>query len=172
MIETLKKESIRYSNEDSVMYNIEEVPAETASGTLALKDKILFKGDRDFYNSQFVPLSYNIPLGKRVEVESKFQNITTGGSIAHLNVLGTFDEINGFTFQDSLIKKSNMVHFAINRGFTMCKNGHNVFGVYDTCPTCGSKDLDWLTRIVGYFVPLKQWNKTKQLEFGTRKWYN
>jgi len=172
ILDLLKSLSVKFSNEDGVMYNIEEVPAESASATLALKDKMLFpeKATKDFYSSQFVPLAYDIPIGKRVEIEGEFQNRTTGGSICHLNIFGTMDEENGFNLQDRLIKNTDLVHFALNRGFTLCKSGHNSFGVFDKCPVCGSSDLDWLTRIVGYFVGVSQWNKMKQLDFHTRQW--
>jgi ribonucleoside-triphosphate reductase len=173
-LDLMKQLSVQYSHEDNAMYNLEEVPAESASGVLAAKDKIKFPrvATKDFYNSQFVPLSYDVPIVKRIEVESKFQNKTTGGSMAHLNILGSMDEINGFKLQDRLIKNTDLVQFAMNRGFTLCKNGHNSMGVLETCPVCGSKDLDWMTRIVGYFVNVSSWNKIKQLEFHTRQWNN
>jgi ribonucleoside-triphosphate reductase len=174
ILSLMKQLSVQFSHEDGVMYNIEEVPAESASGLLAAKDKIKFPetATKQFYNSQFVPLSYDIPMGKRVEVEGKFQNTTTGGSMAHLNILGSMDEINGFKVQDRLIKNTDLVQFALNRGFTLCKKGHNSMGVYNTCPVCGSNELDWMTRIVGYFVPVSSWNKMKQVEFHTRQWTN
>jgi anaerobic ribonucleoside-triphosphate reductase len=35
---------------------------------------------------------------------------------------------------------------------------------------CQGEIEDWQTRIVGYMVPVKQWNKVKQAEFKTRVW--
>jgi ribonucleoside-triphosphate reductase len=169
----MKQLSVQYSHEDEVMYNIEEVPAESASGLLATKDKLKFpdKATKPYYNSQFVPLSYDVPTGRRIEVEGNFQNMTTGGSMAHLNILGTMDEENGFKLQDRIIKNTELVQFALNRGFTLCPKGHNTMGVFQKCPVCGETEkLDWVTRIVGYFVPVSSFNKLKQLEFHQRQW--
>jgi len=173
-ITLLKDLSIKFSQDDQCMYNIEEVPAESASGSLARKDKIFYpdKATKSFYSSQFVPLNIDVPLTERIRIEGILQNVTTGGSISHLNILGWLDEINGFKLQNRLIKNTNLVQYALNRGFTLCNNGHNMIGIFDECPICHSNDLDYLTRIVGYFVPVSKWSKVKKLEFKTRIWFN
>ena len=40
ILEVMKEETVKFSEEDGCMYNIEEVPAESASGTLAQKDPL------------------------------------------------------------------------------------------------------------------------------------
>ena len=169
ILELLKEATVKYSQEDGVMYNIEEVPAESASGTLAEKDKLI-GGTKEYYNSQFVPLSYDVPLLKRIDVEGELQTLCTGGSICHLNLDGTLSPETSKNFTEKTLKHSNLVQFAINKGFTVCSQGHISGNVFKKCPTCQSEEVDWITRIVGYYVPVSSWNRLKQAEFGTRRW--
>lgn len=166
----MKEETVRYSQEDGVLFNIEEVPAESASGTLAQKDKILVGGSYQFYDSQFVPLSYDISLVKRIEIEGELQEHCTGGSISHLNLDGRPEPKALYKFTENILHNSKLRQFAFNTGFTICKTGHNSMGVYPKCPECGATDNEYITRIVGYFTPVSAWNKAKQLEFKSRRW--
>jgi len=170
ILQEMKNETVSYTESDGVMYNIEEVPAESASGTLAQKDKLLFNGKYDYYNSQFVPLSYDVDVFKRIEIEGSLQTHCTGGSISHINLDGRPDPEALYKFTNAILNDSELKQFAFNTGFTICKTGHNTMGVYPECPTCHSKDLDFVTRVVGYFSPTSQWSRVKQLEFKNRRW--
>ena len=67
--------------------------------------------------------------------------------------------------------KCDCEHFAINRIYSKCAEcGH----VYDTklsdCPHCGGNNMEHFTRVIGYFVPVSSWNKTRrEWEFPKRK---
>jgi ribonucleoside-triphosphate reductase len=166
----MKEASVCFSREDGYMYNIEEVPGETASGALANKDRMLAGGDYEYYDTQFVPTSYDISIFDKIGVEGELQGMCTGGSIAHLNVEGIASDSVLTSMTKSILQKSKLTHFAMNKGFTVCKNSHTVQGIVPACPVCGASEVDWITRIVGYFVPVRAWNKTKQAEFNRRKW--
>ena len=170
ILEKMKELSIAYSQEDGWMYNIEEVPAESASGTLAKKDKQMVNGTYDYYDSQFVPLSYDCDVFKRIEVEGELQEYCTGGSISHINLDGRPNPESLYKLTDRVLKRSKLRQFAFNAGFTVCQTGHVSTGIFAQCPNCNSNDVDWVTRIVGYFTPVSAWNRAKQLEFKTRKW--
>lgn len=170
ILQTLKDESIRFSKEDNCMYNIEEVPAESAAGTLARKDNMLFKSDYEYYDSQFVPLSYDLDIFDRIETEAELQDLATGGSISHLNLDGKPDAGALYELTNTVLNKTKLKHFAFNAGFTTCNNGHTTMGIFKQCPNCNSTELDWITRVVGYFTPVSAWNRAKQAEFKTRKW--
>ena len=170
ILRTMKNKSVEFSKADETMYNIEEVPAEAAAGTLAQKDKLVCGGTYSYYDSQFVPLSYDTDILKRIEIEGELQEHCTGGSISHLNLDGRPDPEALYKFTNTILEKSKLRQFAFNAGFTVCKSGHNTMGIYKKCKTCGSDDVDWATRIVGYFSLVSNWNRMKQLEFKTRKW--
>jgi ribonucleoside-triphosphate reductase len=170
ILKTIKDKTLEFAQKDEVMYNVEEVPAESAAGTLAQKDKELFKGKYSYYDSQFVPLSYDIDILKRIEIEGDLQEFCTGGAISHLNLDGRPDAESLSAFTDKILRSTKLRHFAFNAGFTVCKSGHTSMGIFKKCPQCNSDDLEWITRIVGYFSPVSSWNRAKQAEFKTRKW--
>ncbi len=170
ILSEFKEASIRFSKEDGFMFNVEEVPGETAVGTLAKKDKMLLKGEKDFYNTQFVPLSYDTNILDRIRIEGELQSFCTGGSISHLNVDGMMMPETCYKFTMKILENSNLNHFALNKGFTICDKKHISQNVVNICPECGSGEVDWITRIVGYYVPTSAWNRVKQHEFKTRKW--
>ncbi len=37
------------------------------------------------------------------------------------------------------------------------------------CPKCGSKNVYGISRVVGYFSRINNWNKSKQAEFKSRQ---
>jgi ribonucleoside-triphosphate reductase len=172
VLKTIKDESVRYTKEDGYMYNVEEVPAESAAGTLAVKDKMLVDGKYDYYDSQFVPLSYDLDLMERIALEGELQEFCTGGSISHLNIDGKPDSGAIYDLTNKILTQSKLRHFAFNVGFTVCANGHVSAGIHKKCPNCLSEEVDFITRVVGYFTPVSLWNKAKKVEFSKRKWKN
>ena len=42
----------------------------------------------------------------------------------------------------------------------------------DTCPKCGSKHIDYLTRIIGYLKRVSSFNEARQIEEGMRSYTN
>lgn len=170
ILQTIKDKTVEFSKEDDCMYNLEEVPAESAAGTLAIKDNILFKGKYDYYDSQFVPLSYDADILTRINIEGELQDLCTGGSISHINLDGQPNPDSLYEFTNKILKNSKMRYFAFNPGFTVCKNGHTTMGILKVCPSCNSEDVDWITRVVGYFTPVSAYNRAKVLEFKNRKW--
>ena len=170
ILEVMKEETVKFSEEDGCMYNIEEVPAESASGTLAQKDKIMVNGNYDYYDSQFVPLSYDVDILKRIEIEGELQQGCTGGSISHINLDSKPDKKTLYNFTNKLLASSKLRQFAFNCGFTVCENNHNTTGLYKKCPVCSTDKVDFITRVVGYFTPVSAWNRAKQAEFKTRLW--
>jgi ribonucleoside-triphosphate reductase len=172
IIQTMKNETVAYTKEDGNLYNIEEVPAESASGNLAFKDRIMYNGKYDYYDSQFVPLSYDTDLFDRLTIEGELQDTCTGGSMCHLNIDGKppAETLNALTMK--ILTQTKVRQFAFNKGFTVCKNSHISQGLNKLCPTCGTEAQDYITRVVGYFTPVSAYNRAKQAEFKTRKWGN
>ena len=61
-----------------------------------------------------------------------------------------------------------MPYFTITPTFSVCNSHGYLKGRQDQCSICGER-TEVYSRIVGYFRPVKQWNKGKKREFEERK---
>ena len=154
-------------------FNVEEIPGEGASLNLWKKDAILYPDQVSdhFYSNQFVPLSSDMDIADRIEINGKLMKYVSGGSILHLNIS---DQIKSSDIMEKLMRytiESGVTHFAVNYGFNICENGHVVISSpTPECKVCGSTSMDHLTRIVGYFVPVSSWGGREEIDFKSRKW--
>jgi ribonucleoside-triphosphate reductase len=58
---------------------------------------------------------------------------------------------------------------AFSPEFTICNEcDHMERGLLDTCPRCGSQDVDGITRVTGYFTRTSSWNAGKRGELHDR----
>ena len=167
----------RYSTENGVAFNIEEVPGESATINLADKDKVMFTDGRvkvDLYSNQFVPLTDDVSLTKRIEIEGRLMSTVSGGAMTHINL---DEKIENPEIMQKLIEyiiKKGVTHAAINYGFTVCNEDvkHTRTGLHESCNKCDG-DVTHLTRVVGYFVPVESWTKTRQdVDFPNRTNYD
>jgi len=174
IVKMMDEVCIEFSRETGWAFNLEETPAETAAVTLAAKDKVYFGLNDwyDLYSNQFYPLHVDSTnVVKRIKLTGKLMDYVSGGSILHINIA---DRIDYPEQMKKLIQKTiecGVTHFAINYGFCRCREGHVTIGRYEKCPICGGEIADYMTRIVGYFVPVSKWNEVRQQEFHKRVFY-
>ncbi|MBN2419339.1 MAG: hypothetical protein JXL81_08140 [Deltaproteobacteria bacterium] len=58
----------------------------------------------------------------------------------------------------------------ISPEFTYCNDCHNEMrGLIEKCDRCGSTYVDGISRIVGYYSVIHDWNKSKKGELRSRK---
>ena len=73
---------------------------------------------------------------------------------------------------------SKLIDFAVHEGcnyFTFnipmseCKDcKHTVNAPIHKCPKCGSTNIDWWVRIIGFLRPISAFSKTRQIEASKR----
>lgn len=166
---------VRTTTEEIVyIYNLEQVPGESAAVKLCKKDKLLFKTSElnkyHLYSNQFVPLHINETILNRMKIHGMFDSMTSGGAILHLNVEG---KIESEETMWKLIKKaidSNVIYFAINYDFYECQDGHVNIGKTKTCNICGKEIVISYTRVVGFITPKGNWAEERRSE--NRIWNN
>jgi len=159
-----------YSKKYKIIGNIEQIPAESMAVRLCNVDKLLFKDKVPFelYSNQFIPLWENETLWKRMEEDGKYNKLLTGGGIVHF----TIGEKVTSKQAKNIIKyaiEAGCEHFALNTIYSECENEHVMLGKYSICPKCSKKIKEQYSRVVGFFVPISSWNKTrKEWEFNKR----
>jgi len=168
-LEDIKSFSLESNKTYKMLFNVEQVPAESLAIKFAAKDKYLYGMDYKIYSNQFIPLWVDCDVTKRIEIDGYMSKSLTGGGISHINIgekLTSADQIKKL-IQYAI--KSGCEHFAVNYNFSTCKNNHVVVnGLSKVCPICGEIIINNYTRIVGYFVPVSSWNKGRRVEHATR----
>ena len=154
-----------------LILNTEEIPAESMMTRLAKVDNLLFGIPEKIYSNQFVPLfeeGHNV--FERLEIDGRYGKLLSGGGIVHASL----GERTTPEQSEKLIThaaKAGCNHFALNPCYSICENDHSTFGKVETCPICGKPIKDYLTRTIGYFSRVSNWNHSKrENDFEKRDW--
>jgi ribonucleoside-triphosphate reductase len=147
-------------------------PAESTAQTFAIAD--LVKGRRDlpvyYSNGTHTYVGANIPLGHKIDVEHKFFPILSGGNIFHV-WLGeaAADPEALYKLTQRIARHSQIGYFSYTKDLTVCSRCQiTSAGLLDMCPSCGSSDVRWWSRITGYYTDVTGWNDGKRQELKDR----
>ncbi len=163
--------------------SLEESPAESAARRLAKIDLHNFPCARDYvqgtidddeyYYTNSIHLRADAPVDMltRIRIQSKFHPLIESGAIIHAFVGENLPSRDSIA---NLVRKTfyntQAAQLAISPEFTICNPcGKMSLGLSDTCPACGSTDVYGITRIVGYYSRVHNWNKSKLGELHDRQ---
>jgi anaerobic ribonucleoside-triphosphate reductase len=159
--------SNKADKEPGCMFNTEFVPAEG----LGVKNAKWDKEDgyfvpRSVYNSYFYVVedpSTNI-LDKFLLHGRDFTGWCDGGSALHMNLDDHLTKEQYRTLLDVAIKVG-CPYFTFNIPNTVCNDCGNITKEHlDHCPKCGSKNVDELTRVIGYLRRVSNFSSERQVE--------
>jgi ribonucleoside-triphosphate reductase len=160
----------QYRTKD-ILFNCEMIPAENVGVKHAKWDKEDgYKVNRDCYNSYFYIVedaSVNILDKFRLHGKKYIEHLT-GGSALHLNLE---EHLNKEQYRQLLrvATKEGCNYFTFNIPNTVCNQcGHIDKRLLKKCPACKSKDLDYLTRIIGYMKRISNFSQARQKEAENR----
>jgi ribonucleoside-triphosphate reductase len=173
VVQSLSDYARQFSEESELRFVIAQLPQELASTRLAemdienygsAKTKISGSKGSPFYTDlPTVPLSSRIPLIKRLEVESEFQELLTGG---HLALICLKNKEHNSRTMHRLIKRimeNGVRFFAFVADYSYCKNCSKTFPKFlSRCPLCNSNLLSHYSRSSSIFKPLSFWNKARR----------
>lgn len=156
-------------------HNCEQIPAESTAVKLAQKDKLLkiqVDGfEYDLYSNQFIPLITNADLLDRIEIQGKLDKHFSGGAICHLNVETQLTDKEKMKLLIETSANKGVIYFAVNYNIQKCEDEHITVGKKETCD-CGKKITDNFTRVVGFLVNTKAFNKIRRVEdYPNRQFY-
>jgi ribonucleoside-triphosphate reductase len=156
------------------MFNTEFVPAEN----LGVKNSKWDKADglvvdRECYNSYFYVVedeSINI-LDKFILHGNEIIQYLDGGSALHLN-LEEHTTKEGFTKLINIAATTGCNYFCFNIKVTICNDCEFINKkTTNTCTKCGSSDVDYATRVIGYLKRVTNFSKSRQKEHETRHYH-
>lgn len=153
------------------MFNCEMIPAENVGVKHAKWDKEDgFETFRDCYNSYFYIVedqSLNVIDKFRLHGHKYIEHLT-GGSALHMNLE---EHLSKKQYRQLLrvaaIEGCN--YFTFNIPNTICNDcGHIDKRYLHECPVCKSKNVDYLTRVIGYMKRISNFSQERQKEAGRR----
>ncbi len=150
-----------------VMFNCEMIPAENVGVKHAKWDKRDgYAVERDCYNSYFYIVednTLNIVDKFRLHGKKYIEHLT-GGSALHLNLE---EHLSREQYKQLLrvATQEGCNYFTFNIPNTVCNDcGHIDKRNLKECPECGSGNLDYLTRIIGYMKRVSNFSQPRQQE--------
>lgn len=161
------------SQENNIIFNIEQIPAESFAVRLADADRLIYENPYNLdklYANQFVPLWTDATIYERLEADGKYNQLLSGGGIVHAQANSKVTSLQAKNIILHAVE-CGCEHFAINVVYSQCKECHNiVIGNADICPKCGKKAFDHYTRVIGFFTKVEDWNPVRRdWEFQRRK---
>ena len=170
ILETIKNLNIA-ARTDKCKFNTEFVPAESLGVKNAKWDKRDgYKVPRDCYNSYFYIVEDETvdPIKKFRFQGIKFTGCCDGGSALHNNLDEHLTARQYRMLMDVAVKEG-CNYFTYNIMNTICNEcGYISKHTLDTCPKCGSKDIDYATRIIGYLKRISAFSAARQIEADNR----
>lgn len=153
------------------MFNTEFVPAEN----LGVKNAKWDREDgylvtRDCYNSYFyvVEDEHSNTLDKFQLHGRELLDYLDGGSALHLNLEEKLDQ-PGYLNLLNLAAHTGCNYFCVNVKITICNQCETIDKrTLSACPSCGSKDIDYGTRVIGYLKRISAFSSGRRLEHTLR----
>jgi len=154
-----------------VKFNTEFVPAENLGVKNAKWDKEAgLEVPRACYNSYFFPVeddSYNIIDKLRLHGKENTQWLD-GGSACHLNLEQLMSKEQAYDLI-CMAGKLGVNYWTFNVLMTLCNDcGFINVNTENHCTKCGSKDIDYATRVIGYLKRISSFSTERQKEAGLR----
>jgi ribonucleoside-triphosphate reductase len=175
ILETINRSNKKDKTPDT-MFNTEFVPGENLSGKnykWDQKDGFYVSPKHNMYSSYF----YN-PEDESLSMIDKFKlhgneyvKHLDGGSALHMNVA---EHLSKDQYRQLLKTAAHYGtnYFTFNCRNTVCNDcGYISKDTLEVCPKCGSHNLDYLTRVIGYLKRVSSFSEMRQVE-AAHRFYN
>lgn len=177
VIKTIYDRAKANTEKYSLNFSAYATPSESTCYTLATKlqkkfGKIKNVCDRDYLtNSCHVPVYENISIRNKIDAESNFTWMCTGGCITYIEL--NSGVINNPRAVEKIINyamnNERIPYFAINFPIDTCNHCGFSGEIEEHCPACGSDDIKRLRRVTGYITTdYRKFNKGKISETNDR----
>ena len=170
-------ETINISNKKDktreCMFNTEFVPAENLAAknySWDKKDGYWVSPNRNLYSSYFYnPEDESISVLDKIKLHGKdYVKYLDGGAACHENLQ---EHLSKEQYRQimKVAAKYGCNYFTFNVKNTVCNDcGYISKHTLDVCPHCGSHNLDYLTRVIGYLKRISSFSEPRQIEASSR----
>jgi anaerobic ribonucleoside-triphosphate reductase len=176
--------------------SLARTPAESTAQTFAIADLItdryrsraekLVKGDMEqarfmladkkkdvpvyYSNGTQLDVKANVGLFDRLDIEQKFFPLLNGGNMLHVWLGDANPDPEAlYNLTKRIATKSNVGYYAYTKDLTICGDcGKVTSPIFEQCPYCGSNNVEWWSRVTGYYQAVSGWNTAKKQELMDR----
>lgn len=167
LLKTISDENKRMSNITGYKFNTEFIPGENLGVKNSKWDKKDgYKVPRDCYNSyMYLVEDDEISVLEKFELHGKeFMQYLDGGSAYHCNLEETPTK-EGFRKLLNVAATEGCDYFCFNIKITICNECNNIDKrTLHECPKCGTRNVDWGTRVIGYLKRVSAFSEARQKE--------
>jgi len=180
----MKEVADRLTEKHGIRFILEQSPAESMPYRLARLDLKHFsptaghfvrgdiaKGSIYYTNSTLLAISSPTDSFERAAIEGEFHPLIEGNAATCI-WLGDTEPDKGTLsrFITRIFRETQNRQVIFSPEFTTCMDCKSTSrGIGDTCPYCGSKNVEGITKVAGYFSGVSSWNRGKLAELRDRK---
>ncbi len=196
LILEMQKYREELQEKSGVKIGLARTPAESTAQRFAVADLLteryrnkaekLVKGDLDAAKSALyegktdVPIYYSngthiyvgakTDLIERIDIEQKFFPLLSGGDMFHVWLgQNSPDPEALYKLTQRIATRTNVGYYAYTKDLTICNScGRVTGGINELCPRCGSSNVEWWSRVTGYYQAVSGWNEAKKKELLNR----
>lgn len=175
ILETINRSNKKDKTPDT-MFNTEFVPGENLSGKnykWDQKDGFYVSPKHNMYSSYFYnPEDDSLSMIDKFKLHgNEYVKHLDGGSALHMNVA---EHLTKDQYRQLLKTAAHYGtnYFTFNCRNTVCNDcGYISKDTLEVCPKCGSHNLDYLTRVIGYLKRVSSFSEMRQVE-AAQRFYN
>ena len=175
--ELFKKRCAEFKQEYKLNFGVYYTPAENLCYTAMQKFKDQFGiipnvSDKDFFtNSMHVPVWEKISPFDKIDIESQLTGYSSAGCITYVELDGGVKHnVDALEVIVNYAMDKDIPYFAVNVPNDTCMDCGFTGEFNDTCPMCGSHNIQQLRRVTGYLTGnyTTAFNKGKRQEVEMR----
>lgn len=157
IISHIREYTDKLTEETHLNWSCYATPAEGLSGKFIKQDQKMFgiiKGvtDKDYYTNSFhIPVGFPISIKDKIDIEAPYHKLCNGGHITYVELDGYPDGESIMDILNYAYTKTNISYIGINFHIRYCRDcGKYLEESQDTCPVCGSRNIQGISRVTGY----------------------
>jgi ribonucleoside-triphosphate reductase len=106
----------------------------------------------------------------RMNLEQKFFPLLNGGNMLHVWLGDANPDPEAlYKLTKRITTKTNIGYYSYTKDLTVCGDcGKVTSPIREQCPHCGSTQVEWWSRVTGYYQAVSGWNKGKRQELMDR----
>jgi len=160
----------RFAIADLLTNGYRDQAEKLAKGDVGKARSLLVDGAKDvpvyYSNGTHLYVGAKVGLLERMDIEQKFFPLLNGGNMFHVWLGDASPDYEAlYKLTKRIATQTNVGYYAYTKDLTICNNcGKVTSPIYEQCPNCGSSQVEWWSRVTGYYQAVSGWNEGKKKE--------